>query len=111
MPAIDNLFGNGAIHIADQNKKNPVATLCGQALDKDTIRFFEKRENFDQANCKVCRKSYFDEDWSGNKPEKTDESVPEETAQEPGTVSVHFGTLFAGLRTPINVHREIPDGD
>lgn len=112
MPAIDNLFGNGAIHIADRNKKKPVATLCGQALDKETIRYFEDVANFDQATCKVCRKSFFDESWSGE--EKTSVVTtndgalpPEETIQQdpPADPPVEISKrLFSGLIVPINSH-------
>ena len=118
MPAIDNLFGNGAIHISDRNKKIPVATLCGQALDKESIRFFENVENFDQATCKVCRRSFFDEDWtSGNSSTGSTEQIQESTQEtdqpkEPVKGEVIRTTLFGGLKAPINKHtQENNNGD
>lgn len=132
MPAIDNLFGNGAIHISDRNKKHPVATLCGQALDKETIRYFENVDNFDQATCKVCRKSFFDEAWNGEANTRSDstnvqDTPAEEAVQEPAQAQSQTqalveptveadrprSTLFGGLKTPVNSHSqgEKSDGD
>lgn len=112
MPAIDNLFGNGAIHIADRNKKKPIATLCGQALDKETIRYFEDVTNFDQATCKVCRKSFFDEDW--DQPAKQQEQQEQKKQQEPNPPVQAPSRLFGGLSVPINSHgpqadRQLPE--
>lgn len=116
MPAIDNLFGNGAIHIADRNKKKPVATLCGQALDKETIRYFEDVTNFDQATCKVCRKSFFDEDWGKNDETQSSEIPRVEPAhqQQQEDPAPPAKRLFGGLSVPINSHgpqadRQLPE--
>ena len=122
MPAIDNLFGNGAIHIADRNKKKPIATLCGQALDKETIRYFEDVTNFDQATCKVCRKSFFDEDWGKNDETQSSEIPRARSAQQqeqdsapPADPPVEAPRrLFGGLSVPINSHgpkadRQLPE--
>ena len=109
MPAIDNLFGNGAIHISDRNKKIPVATLCGQALDKESIRFFENVENFDQATCKVCRRSFFDEDWtSGNS--STGSTQETDQPKEPVKEEAIRTTLFGSLKAPINKHTQENSG-
>ena len=123
MPAIDNLFGNGAIHIADRNKKKPIATLCGQALDKETIRYFEDVANFDQATCKVCRKSFFDEDWGKNdetqsseipRVEPAQQQQEQQQEQEPAPPADAPKRLFGGLSVPINSHgpkadRQLPE--
>lgn len=126
MPALDDLLGSGATHIADQNKHVPVKTLCGQALDKDSTRYFADPDNFQQATCKVCRGVYFDEDWRGEqRSEGRSEEPPQETAQEasveapvetapepnkpePGPVSdaeqVPTRRLFSKLEVPVNSH-------
>lgn len=121
MPAIDNLFGNGAIHIADRNKKKPVATLCGQALDKETIRYFESADNFDQATCKVCRKSFFDEAWNGEANSRTDSTniqdppvEDQQQGQQEENPAPPARRLFEGLSVPINSHgpqadRQLPE--
>ena len=126
MPALDSMMGGGAIHIADQNKEKPIKTLCGQALDKDTTRYFMNRENFTQATCKVCRGIYYDESWNGEANSRTDstnvqdppaeeqqaqdpqQEQPEQSEQQEETPVVRTN-LFANLQKPVNVHREQPE--
>jgi hypothetical protein len=138
MPALDTLIGGGAIHIADQNKQKPIKTLCGQALDKDSTRYFMDRENFAQATCKVCRGIYFDETWTGEartqetqppvaqieqkaiEPvvEKTPVVGPQDGALPPETKPEEQEqehpaprtTLFGGLVKPVNSKQEASDG-
>ena len=137
MPALDELIGNTATHIADQNKHVPIKTLCGQALDKDTTRYFAVPDNFEQATCKVCRGIYFDQDWRGetreNEPsenqkdqelDSNSDSIDTESDQEdnapsdnnpaePSTETDAPPTrrLFARLEPPVNKHpKENEDG-
>ena len=108
MPALDALLGgkNTAFHIADQNKLNPVKTLCGQPLDKETTRYWSAPENFERADCKVCRGIYFDETWTGEQRVLTgpiSESNGQENQQEPDP-PVEAVRLFGNLQPPINEH-------
>lgn len=109
MPALDALIGSGAIHIADQNKQKPIKTLCGQALDKESTRYFLKSEGFALATCKVCCGIYFDQNWLGE--EKTPESsepasnsapASEEALDDPPALQRR--ALFSNLTVPVNSH-------
>jgi hypothetical protein len=116
MPALDSLISGGAIHISDRNKATPIKTLCGQALDKPTTRYLINAENFEKADCKVCRMSFFNETWTGEaEPEKEPDAEPvQEQAQEPISDAAAIDTildaqkprttLFGNLAIPINKH-------
>lgn len=114
MPALDALIGGGAIHIADQNKQTPIKTLCGQALDKESTRYFLKPEGFALATCKVCRGIYFDESWSGEDksvetPVESQSGINQQESQseEPAAADppmVQRRTLFQNLTVPVNSH-------
>jgi len=106
MPALDTLMAGGAVHMADQNKLKPIKTLCGQALDKESTKYFLSKDNFSGATCKVCRGIYFDEKWEGDNrpetPQEEDQALREEEAvKEEQPVRK---PLFANLVPPINQH-------
>lgn len=116
MPALDTFISGGVIHISDRNKAKPVKTLCGQALDKPTIRYLELAENFDRADCKVCRSSYFEEAWNGEVRTETDSS---NVVEEPETSNLNEvarfqaeqmdqprRALFGNLSVPVNEHKQ-----
>lgn len=105
MPALDPSGDRvGAYHIADQNKHNPIKTLCGQALDKPSISYWTAPENFEHATCKVCLGIYFDKDWSGNPNIQKEELIEPEMMILRGVTDPPIVNIFANLVPPINDH-------